>query len=55
LKLKIHYLQEQLQKAGPEYNQAALQENTELKVTKITMQRDIARYKKNLQQAERDL
>ncbi|KAJ9196572.1 hypothetical protein DTO027B5_1583 [Paecilomyces variotii] len=55
LKLKIHYLQEQLQKAGPEYNQAALQENTELKVTKITMQRDIARYKKNLLQAERDL
>lgn len=55
MKLKIHYLQEQLQKAGPEYNQAALQENTELKVTKITMQRDIARYKKNLQQAERDL
>ncbi|GAD96838.1 hypothetical protein ATEG_01542 [Paecilomyces variotii No. 5] len=55
LKLKIHYLQEQLQKAGPEYNQAALQENTELKVTKITMQRDIARYKKNLLQAEREL
>ncbi|KAH1661553.1 hypothetical protein KXX15_001140 [Aspergillus fumigatus] len=55
LKLKIHYLQEQLQKAGPEYNQAALKENTELKVTKLTMQRDIARYKKSLQQAERDL
>ncbi|EAL92644.1 putative spindle-pole body protein (Pcp1) [Aspergillus fumigatus Af293] len=54
-KLKIHYLQEQLQKAGPEYNQAALKENTELKVTKLTMQRDIARYKKSLQQAERDL
>ncbi|KAF7128490.1 hypothetical protein CNMCM5793_003278 [Aspergillus hiratsukae] len=55
LKLKIHYLQEQLQKAGPEYNQAALKENTELKVSKLTMQRDIARYKKSLQQAERDL
>lgn len=44
-----------MQKAGPEYNQAALKENTELKVTKLTMQRDIARYKKSLQQAERDL
>jgi chromosome segregation ATPase len=44
-----------LQKAGPEYNQAALKENTELKVSKLTMQRDIARYKKSLQQAERDL
>ncbi|KAG2413709.1 hypothetical protein HFD88_002898 [Aspergillus terreus] len=55
LKLKIHYLQEQLEKAGPAYNQAALKENTELKVTKLTLQRDISRYKKSLQQAERDL
>ncbi|PYI07509.1 spindle-pole body protein [Aspergillus sclerotiicarbonarius CBS 121057] len=55
LKLKIHFLQEQLEKAGPAYNQAALRENTELKVSKLTMQRDISRYKKNLQQAERDL
>lgn len=30
-------------------------ENTELKVSKLTMQRDISRYKKGLQQAERDL
>ncbi|RAK99875.1 putative spindle-pole body protein (Pcp1) [Aspergillus ibericus CBS 121593] len=55
LKLKIHFLQEQLEKAGPAYNQAALKENTELKVSKLTMQRDISRYKKSLQQAERDL
>ncbi|RJE23453.1 spindle-pole body protein [Aspergillus sclerotialis] len=55
LKLKIHYLQEQIEKAGPTYNQAALKENTELKVLKCTLQRDISRYKKNLQQAERDL
>lgn len=55
LKLKIHFLQEQLQKAGPSHNQAALKENTELKVSKLTMQRDIARYKKSLQQAEREL
>ncbi|KAJ5174815.1 uncharacterized protein N7482_000692 [Penicillium canariense] len=55
LKLKIHYLEEQLEKAGPEYNSAALKENTELKVLRLTMQRDIVRYKKSLLQAERDL
>ncbi|CAL5870278.1 uncharacterized protein PFLUO_LOCUS4513 [Penicillium psychrofluorescens] len=55
LKLKIHYLEEQLEKAGPEYNSAALKENTELKVLRLTMQRDISRYKKSLVQAERDL
>lgn len=55
MKLKIHYLEEQLEKAGPEYNSAALKENTELKVLRLTMQRDISRYKKNLVQAERDL
>jgi chromosome segregation ATPase len=48
-------LEEQLEKAGPEYNSAALKENTELKVLRLTMQRDISRYKKSLQQAERDL
>ncbi|KAJ5751620.1 hypothetical protein N7520_008537 [Penicillium odoratum] len=55
LKLKIHYLEEQLSKAGPEYNSTALKENTELKVLKLTMQRDISRYKKSLLLAERDL
>ncbi|KAJ6115709.1 hypothetical protein N7523_006126 [Penicillium sp. IBT 18751x] len=55
LKLKIHYLEEQIEKAGPEYNSAALRENTELKVLRLTMQRDISRYKKSLLQAERDL
>lgn len=55
MKLKIHYLQEQIEKAGPSYNQAALRENTELKVSRMTMQRDISRYKKNIHQAERDL
>lgn len=55
MKLKIHYLEEQLGKAGPEINSAALKENTELKVSRLTMQRDISRYKKSLIQAERDL
>lgn len=53
--MKIHYLEEQLKKAGPGYNQAALKENTELKVARITMQQEISRYKKSLHQAERDL
>ncbi|CAG7925917.1 unnamed protein product [Penicillium olsonii] len=53
LKLKIHFMDEQLKKIGPETNKEALKENTELKVLKMTMQRDIARYKKNLQLAEK--
>lgn len=48
-------MEEQLEKAGPEYNSTALKENTELKVLRLTMQRDITRYKKSLVQAERDL
>jgi chromosome segregation ATPase len=53
--LKIHYLEEMLEKASPGFSQAALKENTELKVTRVTMQRDLARCKKSLQHAERDL
>lgn len=48
-------MEEQLQKAGPEYNNEALKENRELKVLRLTMQRDISRYRKSLQQAEKDL
>ncbi|CAG8878106.1 unnamed protein product [Penicillium nalgiovense] len=55
LKLRIHFMEEQLQKAGPEYNNDALKENRELKVLRLTMQRDISRYRKSLQQAEKDL
>ncbi|KAL1959797.1 hypothetical protein VTO42DRAFT_942 [Malbranchea cinnamomea] len=55
LKLKIHYLEQALEKRGPEFNRAALAENTELKIAKVTMQRDLQRYKKSLLHAERDL
>ncbi|KFA60592.1 hypothetical protein S40285_08910 [Stachybotrys chlorohalonatus IBT 40285] len=55
LKLKIHFLEEALRKAGPGFSEAALKENTELKVDKVTMQRDLHRYKKHLTTAERDL
>lgn len=55
LKLKIHFLEEALRKAGPGYSEAALKENTDLKVDKVTMQREIARYRKTLTTAEHDL
>ncbi|KAK4216362.1 myosin-7 [Rhypophila decipiens] len=55
LKLKIHFLEEALQRAGPDFNQATLQENTELKVDKVQMQKDLQRYKKVLTSAEKDL
>ncbi|CAM1503785.1 Fc.00g013760.m01.CDS01 [Cosmosporella sp. VM-42] len=55
LKLKIHFLEEALRKAGPGFSEAALKENTELKVDKVTMQRELHRYKKHLSTAEKDL
>ncbi|KAL3952285.1 hypothetical protein ACCO45_014002 [Purpureocillium lilacinum] len=55
LKLKIHFLEDALRKAGPGFSEAALKENTELKVDKVTMQRELHRYKKHLTTAERDL
>jgi len=55
LKLKIHFLEEALRKAGPGYNEIAMKENTDLKVDKVTIQRELARMKKALNQAERDV
>ncbi|KAG6100207.1 hypothetical protein E4U30_005155 [Claviceps sp. LM220 group G6] len=55
LKLKIHFLDIALQKAGPGMSEAALKENTELKVNQVTMQRDLQRYKKHVASAEREL
>lgn len=55
LKLKIHFLEEALRKAGPGFSEAALRENTELKVDKVTLQRDLQKYKKQLINAEKDL
>lgn len=54
LKMKIHFLEEALSKRGNEFNQAALEENTELKVNRLTMQRELHKFKKNIAQAERD-
>lgn len=55
LKLKIHFLEEALRKAGPGFSEAALKENTELKVDKVTMQRELQRYRKTLTAAEHDV
>ena len=48
-------MEESLRKAGPGFNEAALKENTDLKVDKLTFQRELARCKKQLTQAERDV
>ncbi|CAK7198693.1 hypothetical protein SEUCBS139899_001357 [Sporothrix eucalyptigena] len=55
LKLKIHFLEEALRKAGPGFSDAALKENTELKVDKVTLQRELQRCKKLLISAEQNL
>jgi predicted nucleic acid-binding Zn-ribbon protein len=55
LKLKIHFLEDALRKAGPGFSDAALKENTELKVDKVTMQGELHRYKKTLTTAEHDV
>ena len=53
--MKIHFLDETLKKAGPEYNAAALKENTNLKVDKITLQKELAHARKTYTRAEREL
>ena len=55
LKLKIHFLEEALRKAGPGFSEAALKENTELKVDKVTMQKELHQYRKTLRAAEADV
>ncbi|ESZ96674.1 hypothetical protein SBOR_2933 [Sclerotinia borealis F-4128] len=55
LKLKVHFLEEALRKAGPEFSEAALKENTELKVDKVTMQRELQKFRKTLTAAEKDV
>ena len=54
LKMKIHFLEENLSKRGGDFNQAALKENTDLKVNRITMQRELHKFKKLISQAEKD-
>lgn len=53
--MKIHFLEDALRKAGPGVSEAALKENTDLKVDKITMQKDLLRYRKTLASAEHEI
>ncbi|KAL8844401.1 MAG: hypothetical protein Q9176_001311 [Flavoplaca citrina] len=55
LKLKIHFLEESLRKSGPGLHTAALKENTELKVDKVTMHKELARARRTLDKAEREV
>ena len=52
--MKIHFLEDLLRKSDPNLNQNALKENTDLHVDKATLQRDLARIKKQLTSSERN-
>ncbi|KAK2938999.1 hypothetical protein FoTM2_002217 [Fusarium oxysporum f. sp. vasinfectum] len=53
LKLKIHFLEEALRKAGPGFSEAALKENTELKVEKL--QDDIGDLEADIREKDQQL
>ena len=53
--MKIHFLEESLRKSGPGFNEAALKENTDLKVDKVTIQKELRQCRKNLSAAEREV
>lgn len=53
--MKIHFLEDALRKAGPGVSEAALKENADLKVDKVTMQKELLRYRKLLASAEHDI
>ncbi|RKF74357.1 putative microtubule associated protein [Golovinomyces cichoracearum] len=55
LKLRIHFLENAQSKFGPEFNEQAIKENTELKVDKVTMQREINQFRKTLHAAQQDV
>lgn len=53
--MKIHFLEESLRKSGPGFNEAALKENTDLKVDQVTIKRELGQCKKSLSAAEREV
>ena len=55
LKLKIHFLEENLRRSGNDEQQATIQENTDLKVNRQEMIRELKQYKKGLTLAEKEL
>ena len=44
-----------MRKSGPGFNEAALKENTDLKVDKVTIQKELRQCRKNLSVAEREV
>ncbi|KAL8652955.1 MAG: hypothetical protein Q9210_002380 [Variospora velana] len=55
LKLKIHFLEDSLRKSGPGLNETALKENADLKVDRVTLQKELARARKTMNRAEREV
>ncbi|KAF2433794.1 hypothetical protein EJ08DRAFT_647087 [Tothia fuscella] len=55
LKLKIHFLEENLKRSGSEWNQQAIRENTELKTNSVMMEHELKKYRKQFTVAEREL
>ncbi|RKF81616.1 putative microtubule associated protein [Golovinomyces cichoracearum] len=55
LKLRIHFLENVQSRFGPEFNEQAIKENTELKVDKVIMQREINKFRKTLHAAQQDV
>ena len=55
LKLKIHFFEKMLQSADSGFDEAAVKENMDLKVDKVTLQRELARTRKTLVVAEREI
>ena len=55
LKMRCYYLEEALKKSGKDFNQKALEENTNLKVDKLTLERDMRSYRKQLRNTEKEL
>ena len=52
LKLRIHYLEELQRKSGKEFNDALLKQLTDLQVDKLTLQRDLKHYRRELSSAQ---
>ncbi|KAK3064214.1 hypothetical protein LTR53_018574, partial [Teratosphaeriaceae sp. CCFEE 6253] len=55
LKLKIHYLEQALQRTGTAFQQQTLKENVELKTTQQTQRQEIVTQKKRLADAAHEL
>ena len=54
LKLKIHYLEEAYRKSGKEFNEALVKQLTDIQVDKLTLQRDLKHYRRQLGQLQKD-